>query len=139
MEHKDFRFSFVYFVVVLLPHWVSHPLSADQVDMQVKDGLPAMWTGIGDQAVTVRGNPFLLGNFTRYAKDVSHQLLVFRSHCSHRIDVPVWDDQDVSRPGRMNIAKGSDLFILVDNRRFGFSGSDLTEDAILGHLTDFPQ
>ena len=90
------------------------------MDVQVKDCLPAMRTGVCDQAVPTCGNPFLLGKFACHAEDVSYHLLVLRLHHPHRIDVPVRDDQDMRGRHRVDIAESSDLFILVNNGRFAF-------------------
>ena len=38
--------------------------------------------------------------------------------------MPVWDDQDMGRRDRVDVAEGGHLFVAIYNRRFCFIGSN---------------
>lgn len=63
--------------IFYLSHWMSHPLSADEVQMHVKYGLSAMRTGIDDDAITALMNIFLHRDLTSHHEHMADQWLIF--------------------------------------------------------------
>jgi hypothetical protein len=114
----------------LLTHRVFHRLSADQVDVQVWDGLSAVRASVRDHAIAALGDALLRGELTRHTEEMSHELLIFHFQRIDRFDMFVWYDQDMSRRNGINVAKGCCLIVLMDDDCFGFIIHDLTKDAI---------
>lgn len=116
-----------------LSHRVAHPLSPDQMQVQVKDGLTAVDARVRDETVTVLIDPFLFCEFPGGREEMPDQLLVLRLERIDRFDVAVRHDQDVRRRDRVDVAEGGHLLVAVDDGRFGFVRNDLAEDARVGH------
>lgn len=102
---------------------------AEQVNVQVKDGLAAMGAGVDDQPIATFFDSFLLGQLAGNEKQLPHEGFVFWLKFVDGANVAVGDDQDVYRGFGVNVAKGSDALILIDDLSGEMTGNDLTEDA----------
>jgi hypothetical protein len=59
-----------------LTHGMLHPFPTDEMKMQVEDGLPAVCTGINDDAVTALVNVLLRCDLASHHEHVADQRLV---------------------------------------------------------------
>jgi hypothetical protein len=115
--------------MVFLSHGVTHPLSADQMQMDMVDRLSAIGTRVDDQAVAAMGNPCLAGKLTRDAEEMPDQLFIFRVECVYRFDMLVRHNQIVSWRDRVPILEGGGLLVAINDPGPGFTGDDLAEMA----------
>ena len=100
----------------------------------MEHGLSAVGAGVGDQPVAAFCDPLFLGKFTSNRKKMSHQRFIFSLKRAYGFDMLVRDEQDVRGRDRVNIPKGSHLFVAMDDFSFGFLGNDLTENTGIGHV-----
>ena len=102
--------------------------------MQMRDGLPAMCSGVDHQPVAMFGNTLLLCQCFRHLNHVPYQRLIAGFQRIDRVDVPVGNDENVRAGNRVDIAKCSHLLIMIDDIGRSFSGEDFAKDA--GHKSD---
>ena len=95
--------------------------------MEVRNGLPAMHPGVDHKPVTVFRNPLLRGQCLRHYEHVPDQRFITGLQLVYRGDMPVGNDQDMGTRNRVDIAKGRDLLISVDDRGSCFAGKDFTK------------
>src|ERR1051325_1379116 len=105
--------------------------------MKMEDRLPGVGARVRDKTIPSLSDSFFLREFPRDGEEMPDQRLVFRFERVYRLDVLVRHDQNMRRSHRVQIAKGSRLFIAENNGRFCFFGNtcversrnDLTENA----------
>src|SRR5690606_29340070 len=102
--------------------------TADEVQVQVIDLLPAVRVAVDDQPVAVLGDALLAGQVARHHEHPADQRRVFVSDVVGGGNDLVRDDQDVHRCARVDVAKGGDLFILIEDVRGQFAGRDAFEE-----------
>ena len=83
--------------------------------MQVKDLLAGVPIAIDQQAVSVLGDPFPQRNLLGYSEHMPHKLFVIDAHVVDRRDLLVRYDQNVDGCLGFDVAKGSYLFVLVND------------------------
>ncbi len=62
---------------MVLAHWETHSLTSDDVDMQVKNSLPTIESGVNNQAVTILIDAILQGNLASHFEQVTGQGFIF--------------------------------------------------------------
>ncbi len=101
--------------------------------MNVKDRLAAVCICVHDEAVTAFGDAFLCGNVFRGCEHVADQRLIIHDQHVDRVDVLIWDDENMRWRGWVDVAKGGHLFIAMDNGACNITFDDLAKNTI-GHL-----
>jgi len=102
------------------------------VDME--DGLPRIGSRIDDEAVARLIDALTLRQLPCNRKKMPDQSFIVAFERVDGWDMPVGHDQDVSGSHRMDIAKGSRLFILEDNVSFDFFRNNFAEKARIAHF-----
>jgi hypothetical protein len=102
--------------------------------MQVKHSLPAIWTCVADQTITRLIDALRSGDLVGHGKEMANQLFIIVFHFIDRFNVPVWHDQNMGWPGRVDIPKGGALLIPVNNSPLDFTRNNLTKDASVIHV-----
>jgi hypothetical protein len=120
-----------------LSNRVSHPTPANQVHVQVEDGLTAIQTGIDDETIAAVLNIFFFSDFSRGKEDATKNQRIFRFSLVDRFNVAIWHNQDMGRANRLDVAEGGHIFVAIHDVGFGFTGDDFTEEA--GHVEWFPK
>ena len=136
MQLLTFFFSLLTFAS--LTHRIPHPLSPDQMHMQMENALPAVGAGVRDHTEPAISNSLLVGEFAGDGINVPDDLFVLRFESTDRFNVLVRHDQNVRRCHGMDVAKCGDLLIAIDNRRFGFIRNDPAKDTTVRHLIHHP-
>ena len=102
--------------------------SAKQVQMEMIDGLAAVFARVDDDAVAL-GEIFLAGDFCRSPEQVSEERGVMRPGFGERDDVFARHNQDVDGSFGPDISEGV-AFVVLKNRRGGdASFNDFAEEA----------
>jgi hypothetical protein len=102
-----------------------------QVD--VEDGLPSVRVGIDHKTVSAFGNALLRSKLFGYDEKPPNQWFIFTGEQVDRVNVPVWDDQNMSRRGRAQITEGCHLFVTEDSCAGNFSRNNFAKNAV-GHF-----
>ena len=120
-------------VIIVHPPKLSHfgelP-AAEQMQVDVENGLPGMGIGIDDEAVAVLCQTFLCCDLPGGVEEMTDGLLVVCTHGIDRVHVLARYDQNVGWCGGLNVAKGVGLFILVYAGAWNFTVDDLAKDTI---------
>lgn len=106
-----------------------HVLPANNVHVQVVDGLSAVRASVNDQAVAAFIDSFLFCDFTRDNEQVTEQAFVFGRGLVDRGDVLVRDNEHMGWPDGMQVAEGGYALVLIKHSGWGLSGGNFTEDA----------
>jgi hypothetical protein len=108
-----------------------HLTSAEQVQVEVRDGLAAFSADVDHDPVAF-AEVLLAGQLVGDAVQMADEgLLLFAgSDFGERGDVLFGDDQDVNRRLRVKIRKGEGLVVFVELFGGNFSGGDFAEDAV---------
>jgi hypothetical protein len=105
----------VIIISMKLAHGEAHPLAADDMDMQVKDGLPTIDAAIKNQTVAVLVDAILLGDLASHNENVTGESFVSGSQLVQRVDVPVGDYENMGGRHRVDIPESGHLVVLVDD------------------------
>jgi hypothetical protein len=100
------------------------------MQVEVKNGLPAMGIGVDNEPVSIPRNSFPRGNQPGGCKEAPDQLLIPVSQQVDRFDMPVRDDQDVNRRGGMHVTKSGRLPVAEDDCTRAFTGNDPAKNAV---------
>ena len=98
--------------------------------MQVGHGFAAVFAVIDHQAEAFLAGVIeteVAGNFAGGEQQVAEQCLVFAAGFADAGDDFFWDDQDVGRCLRLNVAKREAVIVFVDDVRRDFAGDDFFE------------
>jgi hypothetical protein len=107
-------------------------MPADQMQVQVKNYLTGMGTGVDNQAVAGFLDAFLPGNLAGNREKVAHELLVAWLQIVGRFDMLVRDDKHVCWGDGMDIPESSYLVVTVHFLTGGFSPDDFAKYTIGG-------
>ena len=86
---------------------------AEQVDVEVVDGLATVRAGVDNQAIAI-GEILLAGDFVRCGEKVAEHGRVLRRGVGVRGKVLFGDEQDVYRRLRVDIREGEDVVVLIE-------------------------
>lgn len=92
-----------------------HSLPADQVQMKMIDALPAIRSGVGDDAITGMVDSLFLCYSSRDREEMPNESFIFRFELVHGFDMPVWHDQDMRWRDRVNIVESRHLFVAIND------------------------
>ncbi len=119
-------------VATALPRRPPHQAAPQQMQMQVIDALPGLWSAIDGQSIPVPADPPLFRDPVGHIDHPEQQAGVLSAHVTHRRDVFLRHDQYVDRRSGTDVLKGEDL--LVPEHFFGIDLllEDLAEETVLG-------
>jgi hypothetical protein len=113
----------------------SHPLSPDQMHVQMEDRLPAIGAGVGDQPNPSFCNAFFVRQFARHGEDMSHQGFIFCFKRANRFDVfiRVRSGCGLAQPGgyrgmQSPVHRGTRPSLWLHSKRFCKKCSQRTSD-----------
>lgn len=98
--------------------------------MQMKDGLARARIAVDHRPVAALCNAFLRRNFSRNLKQSAKQLGILRLRIVQGWDGLARDHQDMHRRLRIDIAKGDDLRILINDVGGDVAGQDPAENGL---------
>ncbi len=105
-------------------------MAAQQMQVHMHHHLVGVRPAIHDQAITASGNALFFGQLGYRGEHTSgHGRLV----CGQVVrigEMLVWNDQDVDRRQRMDIAKSGDPLVLIDLISRYLPGNDLAKDTV---------
>lgn len=109
-------------------------LPAQQMHMQVEDGLSGMLPVIDDDTVTL-GEPLLLGDLgCSHQQLPQNNLMLFLSlRQSGQSLLLLGDNEDVHWRRRSDVPKGEDRLVLIDHVGRDLPADELVEDSFLSH------
>ena len=90
-----------------------HVASAEEVEMEVVDGLSAVGAGVEDDAVAV-GEVLKAGDFGGGGEEVAEEGCVGWNSVGERGDVAFGDDEDVGRGLGIDVGDGEGEVVLVE-------------------------
>ncbi len=102
---------------------------AQQVQMQVMNGLAAVRAGIDDQSMSV-AELMRAGKVRSYGHQMPQQRRMFFRNVGKRGEMLLRDDEQMRRCLRVNVGKGDALGIFVKELGGDNAGDDLAEEAI---------
>ena len=114
---------------VYLRHLQIQGFAAEDVEMQVRNGLTGVCAGVGSHAIAIN-QAFGLGNLGNDFKNVSHNSAVFSGDIVNRCHVLLGDHQDMGRCLGRDIPESKNSFILVNLGGRNDTCNDLTEQTI---------
>ena len=98
--------------------------------MEVADGLTAPPPDVRDEPVTTLRDALATGDLRGRPEQPAEQWTVSLGEVGGRSDVRPWDDQDVRRSPRGDIAEGHDEIVGMHLRRRDLACRDLAEQAV---------
>lgn len=105
--------------------------TAEEVDVNVEDGLARVRARVDDGAVATLGEPFLIGDAGGDAEQMAEQRLVRLRGVVEGFDVRARDDEDVRRSLRVDVAEGDGPPVFVDERGGNLARDDLAKETVL--------
>jgi hypothetical protein len=106
---------------------------AEDMPMQMVDGLPALRANVGDDAVATLGDVFGTRYLRCHHEQVPHQVGVRRVDLGEAGNMRTRDDQHMHGRTRIDVAEGDHALILVHLLRGDVTTHDLAENAVF-HL-----
>src|SRR5690349_15245093 len=104
-----------------------HPAAAEQVDVQMIHGLPAVAAGVDDGSIAGFGNSFLPRESCGQTHHATEQIRV--GHVVERGDVLFWNDEDVGRRLRGDVPERDHLLVVDDRLRRNLAADDFAKNA----------
>ena len=104
--------------------------AAEEVDVEVVDGLAAVGAGVDDEAVAV-GEVLPAGDFAGCVEEVAEGGFVVLRGVGVGGQVVFGDDEDVGGGLGIDVREGEGLLVFVDAGGGDFAGDDFAEEA--GH------
>ena len=114
-----------------------HGAAAEEMYVDVVDGLATVFAGVDDGAVSL-GESFSAGDFRGGPLEVAEQVLVILFCVSDRGDVLPGDNEDMYGRLRLDVGEGVAVLILVDGFGRNASVDDLAEYAAHGESLQAP-
>ena len=111
--------------------------TAEQVNVQMKNGLPAVAVRVDDDAIAVFGKAFFACYFRAGQKQVTERFPVIFSGFVERIEMLARDDQNVRRRLRANIVEGDAHVVFVNSRRRNLARNNSAKQTIFAHNRNF--
>ena len=109
-----------------------HRTTAEQVQVDVKDGLPSLAVRVEHRPVPAVRYASFLGNRGGAPDELSDQAVVFCAKLVQRFDMTLRDDEHMRRRLWIDIVEGQHAFVLVDDACRNRALDDFAEQAI-GH------
>ena len=109
-------------VNIRLSHLQSQSLTAQDVEMQMLNGLTGVGAAVADHAITIL-QAFSLGDLGDHLKDVSNNSAVFSGDAVAIFNVGLGNHQHMGGSLGIDVPEGVDGFVLID-----LGGRDLTGD-----------
>jgi hypothetical protein len=106
----------------------TQPLSSQQVEVEVKDDLPAFAVAVQYQAESALGDALLPGDAVRHQEEVSEESIITLASIKERWKVSAGNNQDVDRRLRVDVLEGYGFVVLVDDLGRKLPLNDLTEE-----------
>lgn len=117
-----------------LSRWPFQLSTAQEVKVQMIDGLSALHAAIHDDPISICGQTQVTCNLLDGQHDVSHDRLVFGTQMLQRSNFLLGNYEYMDRRLGGHIMEGQAMFILVSDIRRYFAIDDLFEDCFLSHL-----
>ena len=108
MKNLNFR------AFVSVPTGVSKPPAPDQMKVNMVNLLSSVAVAVKDCPVSALGNAFFFGKVARNQKHMADEGCVFVTDVVHGGDGFAWHDQNVSRCYRVDVAKGHNVIVFMD-------------------------
>jgi len=99
------------------------------MQVEMKNGLATIPSVVHNQPITSFCDPLLFGKLASDVEEITDQCFVGCFDFIDRVDVLVWDDQDVGWGDRMNIPKSRYPIILEYYLCWGLLADDFTKNA----------
>ena len=121
--------------------------STEKMDVEVRNLLMTMDSGIGEQPITRRHQPLFAGNMADGPDETGYlRFARLRAEIIPADLAPLGDDQYVNRCLRIDVVKGERPFILIYRAVVDLPAQDFGEDILLiirqsgvdGHASSFP-
>ena len=106
-----------------------HGASAEEVEVEVFDGLAAVGAGVDDEAVAL-GEVLLAGDFGGGLQELAEERGVGGFAVGHGGDVVFGDDEDVSGGLGVDVREGEGLVVFVEAGYGDGAGGDFAEEAV---------
>jgi hypothetical protein len=106
-----------------------HVAAAEQMDVQVIDGLAAVGAGVDDETIAT-GQVLVLRNLHGGGEEMAEQGGVLRCGVCVRCEMLLGDQQDVRGRLRVKVWKGEHLVVLVEACDGESTGGDVAEEAV---------
>src|SRR5687767_13290213 len=90
-----------------------HGRSAQKVKMNMGDGLSTIGTGVGNQPIAAIRDSFLRSKLFCNKEEMSHKGLIIVDQHVDRINMFIGYDQNMGGRGRVDIAEGGHLLIMI--------------------------
>jgi hypothetical protein len=114
----------------ILPHWMPHGATSNQVEMQVMNHLVAMRTSVQDQTVPIISDSQVFGKFPDKREHFACQRFILLRKSVIIGDVFNGDDQEMDWCDRVDVFKSGHHFIFVNGFTGDVTSNDLTKYAI---------
>jgi hypothetical protein len=112
---------------LLLTRWPGHWATTEQMDVNVVDGLPAIFAGVDHGAIALC-QPFGAGYFGGCPMKMADQGVVLVAGVGDGCDVLARNDKDVYRRLRIDVGEGVALVVLVEGFGRNTSIDDLAKE-----------
>ena len=112
-----------------------HGAAAEEVDVEVVNGLAAVARCVDDGAVAF-GEIFLAGDFCGGGEELAEEWCVSGGGFSERCDVAARSDEDVRGRGGIDIGEGVAIIVLVDGSGGNGTVNDFAEETAHEKLLD---
>jgi hypothetical protein len=125
-----------YFKFYVVLRWIKgdlagrpgHVACAEEVEVEVLDGLAAVGAGVDDDAVAV-GEVLLAGDFGGGGEELAEERGVGGGGVGERGDVLFGDDEDVDGGLGVDVREGEDVVVLIEASDGDGAGGNLAEEA----------
>lgn len=108
--------------------------AADDMAMQMRHGFSCVGAIVENEAETILFESKFFCYVSRLEKEMPEELLVFRSRFGDARDWLLWDDQNVHRRLRLDVAKGDHQVVFIDDSCRNLAGDDFFEQS-LAHIS----
>ena len=106
--------------------------SAEQVKVEVVDGLPAVVAGVDDDAIAAGVELELAGDLGGGGEEMAEQVGVLGSGLDERVDVAPRDEENVCGRLRLDVGEGEAKLVGVDRLGGDFALKDAAEETVHG-------
>ncbi len=116
-----------------LSHRETHPLTTNEVHVDVIHRLSRVWPSVDDQTVPRFGDSLLCCELSGDTKEMTHQHGIIRTEVVDGGDVLFRNYQDMMWCNRSNILEGNHQIVAKEKASRAFTGDDSAEDALFVH------
>ena len=100
------------------------------MDVQMKDGLPAVSVRVDDRAVTGFGEFVFAGDFRRHQMKIAERFEVFVFRLVERFDMLARNDQNVRRGLRVQVFESDAHIVFINRFGLGFALDNFTKNTL---------